>query len=153
MSDIYDLPTATIAPVKLPYAKVHMLCEYRMCNGLCGRKVLASKDKPLCYQHYSRKKMMTKCAVQDCENGTLSASGHCAQHDQNAANMRLRRKQDKFSGIVPLPKKPELCACCNIEVLNMSMHNKTNKHCKNLFYQNIQCDFTRLKKNVIAIRS
>ncbi len=36
-----DIPTAKIAPLKLPYARVSMLCEFRTCSGICNRRVIA----------------------------------------------------------------------------------------------------------------
>jgi len=136
-----DLPTATIAPLKLPYAKVSMLCEFRTCStGICGRRVIASKNKPLCYKHYS-KNMMFKCSVPDCENGTLSHSGICVKHGQNKHNMRVKRAEERMNNILPPQVKKFHCENCNINIVNVPVHNKSCKHKKAVFLNSLEYEF------------
>jgi len=135
-----EIPIANIAPLKLPYARVAMLCQFRTCSGLCGNRVLASKSKPLCFKHFTRKSILNKCTVADCENGTASNTGRCVHHDQNAENMRLKRSSDRNNFILHPPRKPVHCDICNIDMVNITMHNKTKKHNKALLLYNLQCD-------------
>jgi len=136
-----ELPIANIAPLKLPYARVSMLCEFRTCVGICNRRVIASKNKPLCYKHYSKENKMFKCSVPECENGTQSHSGVCIKHDQNKHNMRVRRAEDRFNNILPPPMKKVHCENCNISILNMSVHIKSRKHKKAALLNSLEFEF------------
>ena len=139
MSDI-DIPTATEV-TSFVKARVAMLCNYRMCSGICGRRVLPSKDRQLCFQHYNRKNFMSKCIHDNCENGTMSHTGLCILHGQNKANMQIRRATDRDK-IIQQPKMlPKHCDICNLNFTNIAMHNKTHKHLKNKFLHTLQYEY------------